>query len=278
MAKTLIRENPNYLLKTIECSDEYFGSNSYGAMADRLLEEFQHKESIFHVRYEENQRSFQSLLPFTPKPVQVSALPIKKDGVYLITGGTGGLGFIFAEALSKKTSLKLVLTGRSEITEANRKKIETLKASGSEVLYIQMDISKQQEVEKGVHKINQTFGPIKGILHSAGILRDSMVFQKSIQDFEDVLAAKVRGTLNLDEATEKEPLDFFILFSSITALMGNPGQIDYSYANSFMDEYAQLRNDRGAKGHTVSINWHRSPITQDQRLTSHVKKTGNSSI
>src|SRR5204863_10185632 len=102
-------------------------------------------------------------------------------------------------------------------------------------------------------------GQLNGILHSAGMIADNFILKKGGAEFIEVLAPKVTGTFNLDEASKDVELDFFVLFSSIAGAMGNPGQADYAVANGFMDQFAAYRNAQVAAGQrhgrTRSINW-----------------------
>ncbi|OQY57302.1 MAG: hypothetical protein B6247_00650, partial [Candidatus Parabeggiatoa sp. nov. 2] len=182
-----------------------------------------------------------------------------EKGVYLITGGAGGLGLIFADYLAKQFKAKLVLTGRSELSAEKAYEIQSLNALGAEVIYLQADISKREDVEALIAQTKSRFGRLNGIIHSAGVISDALVLNKTPEEIAAVLAPKVYGTVWLDEATSHEPLDFFVLFSSVAAVMGNVGQCDYAYANSFMDNFAfwreQLRASQKRFGKTLSINW-----------------------
>ncbi|TDR44821.1 acyl transferase domain-containing protein [Tahibacter aquaticus] len=180
-------------------------------------------------------------------------------GVYLITGGAGGLGLIFAEFLARRYQARLLLTGRSAPSAEREAQFEQLRALGAEVVYIEADVSSNADVQRLVATGKQHFGEINGVIHSAGVLRDSYVRNKPAADFDAVLAPKVFGTVYLDEATRAEPLDFFVLFSSMAAVTGNAGQSDYGYANHFMDSFAFRREQqRGAglrAGKALSLNW-----------------------
>src|SRR5262249_30817557 len=103
-----------------------------------------------------------------------------------------------------------------------------------------------------------------GILHAAGMIRDGFIVGKTTDEFLEVLAPKVAGTLHLDEASQDLALDFMVLFSAGAAVTGNPGQADYAAANGFMDRFAAHRNllvARGQrKGRTRAINW---PLWRD---------------
>ncbi|AIW40710.1 hypothetical protein X809_32340 [Paenibacillus polymyxa CR1] len=110
-----------------------------------------------------------------------------------------------------------------------------------------------------IQEIQEEFGNINGIIHSAGVIRDNRILQKNSEEMLEVLAPKVIGTVNLDQASKNLPLDFFVLFSSVAGGLGNQGQADYSAANAFMDAYAGYRNtliaSKQRQGQTLSINW-----------------------
>src|SRR5262249_36367406 len=184
---------------------------------------------------------------------------LRKKGVYLITGGAGGLGLIFAEFLAKEFSARLVLTGRSELSAAQESKLEAMRRFGAEILYVCADVSRDEDVKNVVNAIKSRFGEINGIIHAAGVLRDSLIRNKTTEEMNAVFAAKIYGTLHLDEATRNEGLDFFVTFSSLAAVTGNVGQCDYSFANHFMDSVVgerELLRAKGARsGKSLSFNW-----------------------
>ena len=187
-------------------------------------------------------------------------VPWKDDGIYLITGGAGGLGLLFAKEIAEKTNnATLILAGRSRLNHKRQKQIMNLESLGIRVQYRQLDVCELNAVDELIRDIGDQVGPINGILHSAGVIRDSFIITKSEKDFKAVLSPKVIGTVNLDKAAHDLDLDFFVLFSSGAGAWGNPGQADYSTANAFMDAYAVFRNERVAmqasRGKTLSINW-----------------------
>ncbi|MBU8854954.1 SDR family NAD(P)-dependent oxidoreductase [Bacillus sp. FJAT-26377] len=189
---------------------------------------------------------------------------LKEFGTYIITGGIGGLGLIFAEYLVKTYNADLILVGRSAINKDQQRKIRELKSSGSRIIYIQCNIADRESVENLVFKIKSSVEKVNGVIHAAGVINDSYILNKTAGEIEEVISPKIQGTVNLDELLKDEPLDFFVMFSSISSLLGNVGQSDYAYANCFMDNYAMLREDlrsRGERqGRTISINW---PLWED---------------
>ena len=128
-----------------------------------------------------------------------------------------------------------------------------------QVLYVRGDAARIEDAREIVRSARQRFGALHGVIHAAGILRDSFLLKKEFGDFVDVLKPKVQGVVALDEATKDEPLDFFALFSSTAGAFGNAGQSDYAYANGFLDAFASAREVRRSagerNGRTISINW-----------------------
>ncbi|RKZ54148.1 MAG: non-ribosomal peptide synthetase, partial [Candidatus Parabeggiatoa sp. nov. 2] len=250
-AKTIRLENPKLNYKTVALP-------TLDNVVETVLAEFQTNDGV-EVRYSDNQRWIKRLQEIDkPRDAEMTSV-LKENGVYLITGGAGGLGLIFADYLAKQFKAKLVLTGRSELSAEKSSEIQRLNVLGAEVIYLQADISICYEVEALIAQTKSRFGRINGIIHSAGVIRDALVLKKTPEEIAAVLAPKVYGTVWLDEATSHEPLDFFVLFSSVAAVMGNAGQCDYAYANSFMDNFALLREGLRAEqkrvGKTLSINW-----------------------
>lgn len=182
-------------------------------------------------------------------PVSPASLPDAK-GVVLITGGQGGLGRHFAGWLLSRGVGHVVLAGRAP--EAHG-----LAISG--VIYRSCDVADEQQVAALVGWIEAELGPLKGIIHAAGVLRDGYLLNKQAADVDAVFAPKVTGVLNLDAATRQLPLEFFLVCSSIAATFGNPGQSDYAAANAFMDAWADARSqqvNRGERsGRTVAMAW-----------------------
>ena len=206
----------------------------------------------------------------------LSASLFRDGGVFLVTGALGGLGRLFSrEIVSRAGNATLVLTGRSELTAEGQRHVESLKTSGASVTYVRLDISDLKSVLDLAKTIQAQYGNLDGILHSAGVIQDSLMVNKTAADFEKVLPVKTGGTVNLDYAFRDADLDFFILFSSGAGVSGNPGQADYAAANGFMDRYAALRNQMVAtgkrKGKTLSVNW---PLWKEGGMGQELSKTG----
>ncbi|BCH57154.1 SDR family NAD(P)-dependent oxidoreductase [Agrobacterium vitis] len=192
----------------------------------------------------------------TGKPHASAPIPFKNDGRYLITGGATGIGLIFAQHILQNTrNARVILTGRSALDGEREAAILTLGGDMGRLVYEQADVADAAKLRAVIARHD----PFDGILHSAGIHDDDLIGKKTAAGFERVLAAKVQGTVNLDLATRDHDLDFLVLFSSISAVLGNPGQADYATGNAFMDGFAAWRNERARegqrRGHTLSLNW-----------------------
>lgn len=255
-AKTVRLENSNLLYKVLEIDQTACQTTDWISM---MCYEMAVESDDIQVRYENGSRWVKKINKLSLSDGAGSVKTIKQNGVYLITGGAGGLGLVFARYFADKAKVKLVLAGRSELNEDRMKKIRELESKGSEVVYIKADVSKREDVERLINFANTQYGRINGIIHSAGVLRDSALSKKSRADMEAVIAPKVYGTFWLDEFTKNEEIDFFVLFSSVSSIMGNAGQCDYSFGNAYMDSYAEyreeLRKRKERSGRTVSINW-----------------------
>ena len=177
-----------------------------------------------------------------------------------------GLGLVFTKEIVKQVKdTTLILTGRSELNDEKQKQLKELEASGNiKIDYRQVDVTEKQAVIDLIKAIRNDYGNLDGIVHGAGVIRDNFIINKTIEELRDVLAPKVMGIVNLDQASQDLPLDFFVLFSSIAGALGNPGQADYACANAFMDEYANYRNtfveSKQRYGKTLSVNW---PLWKD---------------
>lgn len=253
--KTAQLENPKVLGQLIEVSTY----ETESSLLNKLIENVRCSEDK-QIRYYEGQRT-----TLTWKELIISdracKTPWREGGVYLITGGAGGLGLIFAEEIASKTqSSKVILTGRSNLSLEKRKSLfHKLQKLGAKVEYWQADISNKKDVDRLIQRIIKEYGLLNGILHCAGIVRDNFIIKKTSAEFQSVLAPKVAGVIHLDAASKDLNLDFLVLFSSIAGTMGNTGQADYSIANAFMDAFSTYRNDlvkAGQRwGQTLSINW-----------------------
>jgi polyketide synthase PksN len=197
-------------------------------------------------------------------------LQLVKGGCYIITGGTGGIGLEVGKYLAFGNSVNLYLINRSKMPERSTwetvlkgstdekllrsiKAIRSMEDAGAKVNIISADVSNYDEMEIVINEIKTKHGGINGIIHCAGVAGNGFIARKEEKTFREVLLPKVQGTFILDKLTEKEDMDFFVLFSSVSTLAGTQGQGDYTAANAFLDAYAFYRNKAGKR--TLCINW-----------------------
>ncbi|GAA3836685.1 hypothetical protein GCM10022226_68320 [Sphaerisporangium flaviroseum] len=215
----------------------------------------------------------------TPATADTSAL--REGGVYLITGGLGGIALGMAERLARDCRAKLVLLARrglpereawagilagepdaEAVGEATRQRIARVREIlqlGAEVEIVTGDVSSVDDVRRAVEVARERFGALHGVLHAAGVPAMGLMQFKRPEELDSVLAPKIAGTLAIAEALRiGEPgeieLDFLVLFSSITsATGGGPGQVDYCSANAYLDGYAYRLAATGRR--VLSVDW-----------------------
>lgn len=198
--------------------------------------------------------------------------PLRNRGVYLITGGLGGMALEIAEYLARSCAAKLVLVGRSAVPapeewatwhdshdeqEETSRKIRILKRlgeHGSEVLVLSADASDRAQMQSVIRQAEARFGSLHGVIHCAGIPGEGLIQLKTKESAASVLQPKVPGTLVLADLLAGKQVDFLVLCSSLSSVVGGVGHVDYCAANAFLDTFAQARrHDRSLP--IVSINW-----------------------
>jgi acyl transferase domain-containing protein/acyl-CoA synthetase (AMP-forming)/AMP-acid ligase II/NADPH:quinone reductase-like Zn-dependent oxidoreductase/acyl carrier protein/ubiquinone/menaquinone biosynthesis C-methylase UbiE len=181
------------------------------------------------------------------------AIRLRPDASYLISGGLGALGLLTARWMVACGARHIVLLGRSAADDAARSQIAQIEAAGAEIRIVQADIGVADQVRRALHDIRLSSPPLRGIIHAAGLLDDGVLTQQTAERFNTVMAPKVAGAWNLHSLTQGDALDFFILYSSASALLGSPGQANHAAANAFLDALAAFRRAAGLPA--LSIGW-----------------------
>jgi acyl transferase domain-containing protein len=181
------------------------------------------------------------------------SISYRDDASYLVTGGLGALGLEVTSWLIAQGARNIALAGRRDPSPAAQAAIAALTAKGARVHAFKADITRPDEVTRLLAAIESRLGPVRGIVHAAGVLDDGVVVQQDWTRVARVLAPKVAGAWNLHEQTRGRALDFFVLFSSMAALVGAPGQGNYAAANAYLDALANLRRRAGLPA--LSISW-----------------------
>ena len=213
------------------------------------------------------------------EPVRLEAPPegtgrLREGGVYLITGGLGGVGLVLAEHLAKTLRPKLVLTRRTPVSdERTREKVRRLEELGAEVLVLAADSADAEAMRAVVAAARERFGALHGVLHAAGVGGGGLIQLKTREAAAGVLAPKVQGTRVLESVTRDLDLDLLVLFSSLQTALGDFGQIDYCAANAYLDALAE-RNAAAGGPFTIAIgwdNWQEVGIAVNAEVPEHLR-------
>jgi len=182
-----------------------------------------------------------------------NATPVRRDGTYLVTGGLSGLGLLTVRWLAEQGAGRVVAIGRRAPTPENAAALAALAANGTTIVTEQLDVTDAAALRALLQRLRADGPPLRGIVHSAGRLDDAALMQQNAARFAHVLGPKVTGGALLDALTRGDPLDWFVFYSSIAAVLGSPGQANHSAANAFLDALAQRRRCEGRPAQ--SINW-----------------------
>ncbi len=183
-----------------------------------------------------------------------TAMQFKAEASYLITGGLSGFGLAVAEWMLRSGARHLVLVSRTGASsELAQQALTRLRALGGEVVALAADVASAPDVERVFATIAAQLPPLRGIVHSAMVMEDSTLLLQSGERFRRVMAPKVAGAWNLHTRTANLELDFFVLFSSVSAVIGNAGQSSYAAANCFLDALAHHRHGCGLPA--LVVNW-----------------------
>ncbi|UCH97090.1 MAG: SDR family NAD(P)-dependent oxidoreductase, partial [Candidatus Aminicenantes bacterium] len=221
-------------------------------------------------------RWVQSFEPLHLAPPTEMSSRLRKKGVYLVTGGLGNIGLLLAEHLVRSAAAKLVLVGRSAFPSREKweewlaahdekdnlsrkiKKIQELEKLGGQVLVLCADVANREQMQEVIKQAELRFGSINGVIHAAGIISGESVFlsieQLDTKHCEKQFQPKIHGLWVLENLLKGKKLDFCILMSSLSTVLGGLGYTAYSTANIFMDAFVLYMHKRGIRSWT-SVNW-----------------------
>ena len=177
---------------------------------------------------------------------------LREDRTYLVTGGMGGIGCAVARWLAENGAGAIVLNGRREPDPAAQEAIRELREGGVDVRVEVADVTDFAAVDDMLARIDADLPPLGGVIHSVGVLSDGVIENQTWERFEQVLWPKVLGAWHLHHATKTKDLEMFILFSSVTGVVGNSGQSNHAAANAFLDQLAAHRRTLGLPGQSIA--------------------------
>jgi acyl transferase domain-containing protein/NADPH:quinone reductase-like Zn-dependent oxidoreductase/NADP-dependent 3-hydroxy acid dehydrogenase YdfG/acyl carrier protein len=210
-----------------------------------------------------------------PKPFQVNP-----ERTHVITGAFGGFGMETAKWLVEQGARHIVMVGRrGASTPEAQAVLQDFRAHGVKVVADPCDVTDRAALERLFETLHTTMPPIAGVMHAAMVLDDALLVNLDKERFHRVLAPKIAGAENLDRLVRGMPLDYFIMFSSISTLIGNPGQANYVAANAYMEGLARSRRQKGLAA--LAVGW--GPISdvgviaRNKRLRGVAEKIAESS-
>lgn len=239
-----------------------------GVIAAQLLAETTVGPGTEQVAYRGRKRWTWSYSAVWPQDAPGTPAVLKDRGVYLITGGLGGLGLVLAKQLAGLVKARLVLLGRTGLPDrddwpallaeaagddpvARRvRAVQAIEEAGGEVLACAADITDEARMRAVRAETERVFGPVDGIFHLAAVAGGGMLEARPREASEAVMRPKVEGTYILEGVFHP---DLFVLYSSTAVIAGDFGLGDYAGANAVLDAFAQTRWGPGR--HVVSINW-----------------------
>lgn len=224
--------------------------NSWQELLDQLSHELAVATDETTVAYRGGHRWVRA---YDPVRLEGRALParLRPRGVYLLTGGTGGIGMALASYLARTVQARLILLSRSA---PKAEQVSDLERLGAQVLWVCADVSDERQMRAAVQEARRKFGEINGVIHAAGVPGGGFIQLMRPEVAEATIVSKVKGTLVLQEVLAEESLDFTILFSSLRSILGGHGRVDYCAANSFLDAFARAKAT-GDAPFTCSIIW-----------------------
>lgn len=264
----LRQEYPNIRTRSIDV-DFPEHALGYHSTAELTLGEFFESDPAMFVAYRNGQRWVQTYEPVTLEHAVPSRSSFRKGGTYLITGGLGKVGIAISEYLAKSYKAKLVLVGRSSLSkaalnghggdgvQAKLQAIERIEKLGGEVLYLAANAADRNEMRRVIERAHARFGVIHGVVHGAGIVKDGFFVEIAESTFEKCdpqFQAKAQSLMVLEELLEGEPLDFCLLLSSLSSVLGGLGAATYAAANIYMDTFAR-KHSRSSFVPWLSVNW-----------------------
>jgi amino acid adenylation domain-containing protein len=273
LCRVIPQEYPSLTCRSIDLTaSEYSDATPNSGLTERLLAELTTEPADAVVAHRGCHRWVQTFEPLRPVPEKAR---LREGGVYLITGGLGRIGLTLAEYLAKAAHARLVLVGRTEMPAKEQwpqwlethnaddrisrliRRLQALEEAGAAVLTLSADVARREQMQAVMAEAEAVFGALNGVIHAAGLTGDEAL--RPIQELDErsierQFAPKVQGVLALAEVLRGRRLDFCLLQSSLSSLLGGLGFAAYAAANAFLDAFA-LQQRRVQATPWLSLNW-----------------------
>jgi NAD(P)-dependent dehydrogenase (short-subunit alcohol dehydrogenase family) len=250
--KTLAREDDRFRVRCLQFSQEVQREK----FVMTIWELFQIEEDLQELIVTPAGK-FKSTVALRNEERVEKAILLSSDSVLVITGGLSGVTFEVTRALLRKYSTKLVVLGRTPLSESSERQANYIEIEklASTLRYVLCDVGDEDALSACIKEIYETEGRIDGIIHGAGIIRDSLIRDKFVSDFVDVYRTKTQILPVLERELRPAELQFLVLFSSVAGQFGSIGQADYAAANAVLNSWAVSQQAVWKDSKVVSINW-----------------------
>ena len=241
-----------------------------------ILQELKALSPDLEVAYRDGQRLVCRLEKVDWHKQQQQQLPFKPGGIYLLSGGLGGIGCEIAQYLLQNYQAKLLLLGRSPFSE-KRSVYQKLEQLDGEIIYEAVDIGNLEQLQPVVTKaLSEWRGELDGVIHLAGVYRDSLILDSSVEQIAEVFRPKVLGTWVLHQLLKDKPDSIFIHFSSLASFFGGMAIAAYSAANCFLESFAhyQRREGKLASYCLAWSSWQDIGISQGNKMQDVLRTKG----
>ncbi|MFN0063756.1 MAG: SDR family NAD(P)-dependent oxidoreductase [Myxococcaceae bacterium] len=252
LARVIAREHPELRCVAIDLDPRDFARGVAAAIAELTADG---STAV------EDQRAFRQgrwyvprILPLAlSRHAEASVPVVHPDATYLVTGGTGALGRVVVQSFIELGARSLALMARKDWGPEGAQWQRDLEAAGVTLELLQGDVSIEEDVARALAQVRCWERPLKGVVHCAGVLADRELQAQAAETWDPVWAPKVLGAGHLHTHTLGDPLDLFVLFSSVSSVVGTPGQANYAAASAFLDGLAHFRQSKSLPA--LSINW-----------------------
>jgi acyl transferase domain-containing protein/thioesterase domain-containing protein len=289
VVKVIPQEYSNISCRSIDIALPKPGSWQEEKLVDYLLDELQTKSSELVIAYRGLNRWVQTFEPVRLSESKGKTSRLRNGGVYLITEGLGNIGLILAESLAQTVQAKLVLIGQKNLPKKDEwfrwlethddqdevswkiRKVQALEELGAEVLVLNADVTNFEQMQRAIAFVTEHFGDIHGVIYAAEIVDDNSL--KSIQETSQTdcqchFQSKADGVFVLEKVLQGRELDFYLLISSLSSILGELRSVAYSAANIFMDIFAQKQNQTNPVP-WISVNCERWQFGQEEKNTAN---------
>lgn len=292
--KVIPQENPGISCRSLDFAVPRDHNGAHTQLIEQILHEIKADPCDRVVAYRGRQRWIQDFEPVRVEKGAGTDLRLKDGGVYLIIGGLGSVGFALSQHLARNFKVKLALLGRSHfppreewprLLEENGEvseridAVQALESAGAEVLVLSADVANEEQMRAAVDRIVERFGRLDGVIYgaAAGESTDKEIRELTFADSASQFHAKVKGLLVLEKVLQDRDVEFCLLLSSLSSVLGGMTFTAYAAANVFMDTFARKHN-QSHPATWMSVNWDAWNFDEEGTENAGLKAVGHEGI